>query len=181
MKTNRSVIVQCRLSSTRLPGKALKILGNKPVLAWVLEAMKKVPADSYFVATDKDSYALLKPVCDKYSFNCFAGDLNDVLKRFCDLIKQNDVKTVIRATADNPFLFYEAAEDTVKLFEEKNKTGHCDYLTISGLPHGSGVEVFSGKSLLKAAEETDSPYDHEHVGPALYNHKDKYVCEFVPA
>ena len=95
MKTNRSVIVQCRLSSTRLPGKALKILGNKPVLAWVLEAMKKVPADSYFVATDKDSYALLKPVCDKYNFNCFAGDLNDVLKRFCDLIKQNDVKTVI--------------------------------------------------------------------------------------
>ena len=181
MKTNRSVIVQCRLSSTRLPGKALKILGNKPVLAWVLEAMKKVPADSYFVATDKDSYALLKPVCDKYNFNCFAGDLNDVLKRFCDLIKQNDVKTVIRATADNPFLFYEAAEDTVKLFEEKNKTGHCDYLTISGLPHGSGVEVFSGESLLKAAEETDSPYDHEHVGPALYNHKDKYVCEFVPA
>lgn len=182
MKTNRTVIVQCRLSSTRLPGKALKNLGEKPVLGWVLSAMKKVNADSYFVATDEASYNQLKPVCDQYDFNCFAGDLNDVLKRFCDLIKANDVKTVIRATADNPFLFFDAAEDTVKLFEEKNKDGnHCDYLTISGLPHGSGVEVFSGESLLKAAEETVSPYDHEHVGPALYKHQDKYDCQFVPA
>lgn len=180
MKTNRTVIVQCRLSSTRLPGKALKTLGNKPVLAWVLEAMKKVKADSYFVATDEASYEQLKPVCDQYKFKCYAGDLNDVLKRFCNLINENNEKTVIRATADNPFLFYEAAEDTVKLFEEKNKgKSHCDYLTLSGLPHGSGVEVFSGQSLLKAAEETDSPYDHEHVGPALYNHKDKYICEFI--
>ena len=42
MKTNRTVIVQCRLSSTRLPGKALKEAGGKTVLAWVLSSMKKV-------------------------------------------------------------------------------------------------------------------------------------------
>ena len=48
MKTNRAVIVQCRLSSTRLPGKALKDLGGKPVLAWVLSSMKKVKADYYY-------------------------------------------------------------------------------------------------------------------------------------
>ena len=54
MKTNRTVIVQCRLSSTRLPGKAVKELGGKTVLAWVLSSMKKVHADHYFVATDEE-------------------------------------------------------------------------------------------------------------------------------
>ena len=44
MKTNRTVIVQCRLSSTRLPGKALKDLGGKSVLARVLSSMKNVKA-----------------------------------------------------------------------------------------------------------------------------------------
>ena len=182
MKTKRIVIVQCRLSSTRLPGKALKELDGKPVLAWVLNSMKKIKADKYYVATDADSFQMLKPICQKYDFDIFAGDLNDVLKRFCDLLKTVKAETVIRATADNPFLFYEAANASVEDFEERNKgKNRCDYLTYSGLPHGSGVEIFSVKSLLEAAEQTDDPYDHEHVGPALYNHKDKFVCEFVKA
>ena len=180
--TNRTVIVQCRLSSTRLPGKALKDLCGKPVLAYVLESMHKVKADHYFVATDEASYEQLLPVCKEYGFECFAGSLDDVLGRFTALLDTIKTKTVIRATADNPFLFYEAAEESAQLFEEKNNgKNHCDYLTYSGLPHGSGVEVFSADSLKKAATETSDPYDHEHVGPALYNHKDKYVCEFVPA
>lgn len=182
MKTNRVVIVQCRLSSTRLPQKALKPLGNKTVFEWTLASMKKVKADKYFVATDEKSYGELKDICEKSGFECFAGDLNDVLKRFVDLLNTIDSKTVIRATADNPFLFYEAAIDSVELFEEKNKgKNHCDYLTYSGLPHGSGVEILSAEALKKAINETNDPYDHEHVGPALYNHKDRYVCEFVEA
>lgn len=182
MRTNRSVIVQCRLSSTRLPQKALKDLCGKPILAWVLDSMKKVKADSYFVATDFDSYEKLKPICDEYGFKCFAGELNDVLKRFCDLIKEKKLKTIIRATADNPFLFYEAAEESVKEFENLNKGKlHCDYLTFTGLPHGSGVEIFSAESLLNAASQTSDAYDHEHVGPALYKHQDKFNCSFIPA
>ncbi len=174
MKTNRTVIVQCRLSSTRLQGKALKILGDKTVFEWVLASMKKVRADSYYVATDEDSYGKLAPLCKKAGFHCFKGSLEDVLKRFADLLDTIKTKTVIRATADNPFLFYEAAEESVELFEEKNKgKSHCDYLTYKGLPHGSGVEIFSADSIKKAAKETDNPYDHEHVGPALYNHRDK--------
>ncbi len=181
-KTNRTVIVQCRLSSTRLPGKALKDLCGKPVLAYVLEAMHKVNADYYYVATDEASYSQLLPVCKEYGFECYAGSLEDVLERFVSLLDTIETKTVIRATADNPFLFYEAAEESAALFEEKNNgKSHCDYLTYSGLPHGSGVEIFSADSLKKAASETTDPYDHEHVGPAFYNHKDRYSCEFVPA
>lgn len=181
---NRTVIVQCRLSSTRLPGKALKKIRGKTVLSWALSAMRKVNADRYFVATDEASYEQLKPVCLENGFECFAGDLNDVLKRFCDLIKTlepSQTKTIIRATADNPFLFYEAAEDSACEFEHINQTQKCDYLTYSGLPHGSGVEIFSGESLLKAAAQTDSPYNHEHVGPSLYNHKENFDCRFIPA
>ena len=182
MKTSRAVIIQCRLSSTRLPSKALKKLGQKTVVECAMRSMKKVPADRYFIATDFDSYETLKPLCESNGFEIFAGDLNDVLKRFCDLIKTLDVKTIIRATADNPFLFYEAAEESCIEFEQKNKNGDaCDYLTWSGLPHGSGVEIFSAESLLKAAEQTSDPYDHEHVGPALYRHTDKFNCQFIPA
>ena len=182
MKTDRIVIVQCRLSSTRLPGKALLKLGDKTVLDWVLDSMHKVKADYYYVATDDDSYEKILPFCERNAFKCFKGSLNDVLKRFTDLLETVNAKTVIRATADNPFLFYEAAEESACEFEQKNKNGSsCDYLTYSGLPHGSGVEIFSADSLKLAAKQTEDPYDHEHVGPALYNHREKFVCDFVPA
>ena len=144
--------------------------------------MKKVSADRYFVATDFDSYESIKDLCKENGFECFAGDLNDVLKRFCDLLKTVDCKTVIRATADNPFLFYEAAEESAKDFEARNNSGmNVDYLTWTGLPHGSGVEIMKADSLLRAITLTADPYDHEHVGPALYNHKDIFNCEFVKA
>lgn len=182
MKNKKAVIVQCRLSSTRLPQKALKILGGKTVLDWVLISMKKVQASKYYVATDDLSYETLKPICERNGFEIFAGDLNNVLKRFCDLISKIKVDIVIRATADNPFLFYEAAQASLDEFEKKNINSiTCDYLTYSGLPHGSGVEIFSAHSLLKAAQMTDSEYDKEHVGPALYNHKEHFNCEFITA
>lgn len=182
MKSKIAVIVQCRLSSTRFPEKATKILGNKTVLAWALTSMHKVKADRYFVATDEASFDVLKPICDENDFECFAGSLENVLDRFCKLIEKIDVDIIVRATADNPYLFYEAAQASLDLFIKNAEEKHpCDYLTFSGLPHGCGVEIINAKSLLKAAAQTDLPYDKEHVGPALYNHKESFKCEFVPA
>jgi spore coat polysaccharide biosynthesis protein SpsF (cytidylyltransferase family)/2-polyprenyl-3-methyl-5-hydroxy-6-metoxy-1,4-benzoquinol methylase len=169
------IIVQCRLSSTRLPGKALMDLGGKPVLAWTLDAMKQVKADKYFVATDEASYNALLPVAGKCGWDCFIGPLGDVLRRFCLLIEQTDADTVIRATADNPFLFYEAAQALLDEYHRHRELSKCDYVTWNGLPHGSGVEIFNGKALLEAEKMTDDPYDHEHVGPALYNHRNHFT------
>ncbi len=181
MKNKRVVIVQCRLSSTRLSQKALLELGGKTVLAWTLNAMHKVPAERYFVATDMDSFEKLAPICREQGFECYAGSLENVLERFTSLLNTLDSKTVIRATADNPFLFYEAAIESVEEFEKINKTQKCDYFTFKGLPHGSGIEVFSAQSLIQSAKETSDPYDLEHVGPALYNHQEKYKCIFEDA
>ena len=171
------LVIQSRLSSTRLPEKALLPLGGKPVLAWVFAAMKKVKADRYFLATDYDSEARLRPVAEENGFECFAGPKDDVLRRFCMLIEQTEADTVLRVTGDNPFLFYEAASATISRFSELK----CDYFTYSGLPHGSGVEIFDAHSLLKAEKLTQDPYDHEHVGPALYNHKDVFNAVFEQA
>ena len=89
------VIVQCRLSSTRLPGKALKKLGDKTVLEWTLNAMKKVKATSYYLATDEDSKSELEPIARKCGWDFFAGSLNDVLDRFCRVIEISKADVVV--------------------------------------------------------------------------------------
>ncbi len=176
-----AVIIQCRLSSKRLPGKALKNLGGKTVFEWTMDSMKKVQAGDYIVVTDNESYPKLEPLARKHGWKIISGPLEDVLERFCIAIKMFGCKTVLRATADNPFLFYEAAESLVAEYFKQNQIQKCDYMTWTGLPHGSGVEIFNAESLLKAASETEEPYDHEHVGPALYNHKNCYTSLFYKA
>ena len=48
-------VIPARLNSTRLPGKVLKDIGGKPVVAWVYEAAVKSPRlDEVVVATDSD-------------------------------------------------------------------------------------------------------------------------------
>lgn len=168
------VVVQCRLSSSRLPEKAFLPLGaeKKPLFIWTLRAMKKVQADQYWLACDYASYERLNPLVQKEGWNCFAGPENDVLERFCLLVQKVKADIIVRATADNPFLFFEAAQASLDEFKKRA----CDYFTYSGLPHGSGVEILSAAALLKARKENPSAFEKEHVGPALYNHTDRFVC-----
>ena len=181
MKTDIAVIVQCRISSKRLPEKALKLLGGRTVLEWTLLSMSKVKADRYFVATDEHSYETLKPIVEKCGWEIFVGPLDDVLRRYCLLIEEIKCKYVLRATADNPFLFYEAAQALCDEFKKQMSISVCDYMTWTGLPHGSGVEIFNADSLLKAEKLTSDSFDREHVGPALYNHKNKFTSLFYKA
>ena len=175
------VIVQCRLSSTRLPRKALLPLGGRTLLEWTLAAMKKVKADAYYLATDLDSGPELEPIAKAAGYSFYAGSKDDVLDRFLKTIELSRADVVIRATADNPFLFYEAATALLEEYREREHGNAVDYITWTGLPHGSGVEIFNAHSLQSAASQTDSPYDHEHVGPALYNHTDKFNCLMLRA
>lgn len=175
------VVVQCRLDSTRLPRKALLPLAGRPLLSWTLNAMKQVPADHYILAVDNDSLQELSPVAKDCGWDIFGGSKDDVLDRFCSVAAHYDcldtTDLILRATADNPFLFYEAA---TQLLQEMKKNP-CDYMTFTSLPHGSGVEVINACSLIKARGMTDDPYDHEHVGPALYGHPEDFASIMLPA
>ncbi|MEE0877890.1 MAG: methyltransferase domain-containing protein [Treponemataceae bacterium] len=195
MMIKKAVVVQCRLGSTRLKNKALKKIDEKTILEYVLNSMKNVDACLYYVLTDFASAEKLKPIVEKCGWNLFAGSEFDVLDRFCSFVRfienteiQNFPDIIVRATADNPFLFYDCASKMIDSYEEKVKYGllrdknfKIDYFTWTGLPHGSGVEILKTLSLLESVNYTSSPYDHEHVGPALYNHKDRYNCVFEPA
>ncbi len=171
------LIVQSRLGTSRLPRKALLPLGEKTVLRRTLETMRRVPADRYVLATDTASYDELLPEARAAGFECFAGPEEDVLERFCLVAEQTGADIILRATGDNPFLFYEAAS----ALEAEFTARRCDYITWTGLPHGSGVELFSARALLEARHSASAPCDREHVGPALYNYPGRFVSVMLDA
>ncbi|MDR0322034.1 MAG: spore coat protein [Treponema sp.] len=161
-----AIVLQARLDSTRLPGKSLLLLDGKPLIFRVMEALNQIKADSRILACPEDSLAPFAPLAEEAGFKLFAGPKEDVLERYCQVIRKYSINRVIRATGDNPFVFTDAA---VALNSEAESLG-ADYAGYGELPYGAGVESVSADALLRAEAETSLPFDREHVCPYLYNH-----------
>jgi len=164
------IVLQARLDSSRLRGKALLPIDGKPVIYRVMEALNFVPADLRILACPEDAVTTFKPLCEKCGFFIFAGPKDDVLERFYKVIRHFSLKRVIRATGDNPFVFADAALS----INNEACALNADYAGYSELPYGAGVESISAGALLLAQNEAVAQFDREHVCPYLYNNPQKF-------
>lgn len=164
-----AIVVQARIDSSRLPGKALLLIDGKPLVMRVMEALNQIPCDLRILACPEDSFKELSPLAEKCNFKIFSGPKEDVLERYCRVIRHYSIKQVLRATADNPFVFADAAAS----INAEALALKADYSGYSGLPYGAGVESVCANALLRAGEDASSEetsFDREHVCPYLYTH-----------
>lgn len=169
MKT--AVFLQVRLDSNRLPEKALKVLKGLSLIEHAMLSLKNIPLDDYVIVTAEGDQEILAPIAKKCGFSIFAGDRQDVLKRYIDAAKLYTPDIIIRATGDNPLVAWEPA---AQLLEFLKGSTTIDYTAMLGIPIGCGVEIFRRISLEKAYSLTDESYDHEHVTPYIYNNPDLF-------
>ena len=167
-----AIILQARIDSSRLPGKSLLPLGGKPFVLRVMEALNRVPAELRVLACTEDSLEAFKPLAGEAGFTLIAGPKDDVLERYCQVLRKFGIRQMIRATGDNPFVFADAA---AAITGEALALG-ADYAGYnSGLPLGAGVESVSARALLRAGDEAVVSYDREHVCPYLYTHPELFL------
>jgi spore coat polysaccharide biosynthesis protein SpsF len=142
-----------------------------PLVFRVMEALNRVPARLRILACADDCVKSFAPLAAQAGFELFAGPKEDVLERYCMVIRHYNIRYLIRATGDNPFVFADAA---AAISAEALALG-ADYSGYSGLPPGAGVEAVNAQALLRAGEEAASPYEREHVCPYLYGHPDQFT------
>jgi spore coat polysaccharide biosynthesis protein SpsF len=164
------VVVQVRLGSTRLPGKALLSLGGATMTDQVLARLALIPASAYVLATDEASAQALGPIAERRGFDLLVGPAEDVLARYCMAVRRFRLERVVRATGDNPLVSHELA----RLLLESPAAARADYAAHLGMPLGMGVELVSGEALLRAEREATLGPEREHVCPYLYNHPELF-------
>ena len=130
-----------------------------------MEALNRVPSDLRILACPEDSLRYFTPLAQEAGFEIFAGPKEDVLERYCQVIRKYSIGRVIRATGDNPFVFADAAE----AINTEAQALNVDYAGYTGLPLGAGVESVAAGALLRAADQANLPFEREHVCPHLYN------------
>jgi len=172
-----AIILQARIDSSRLPGKSLLLIDGKPLVFRVMQALNNIPADLRILACTEDSLSSFEPLADEAGFLIHAGPKEDVLERYCQVIRKYSINRVIRATGDNPFVFADAAS-SIHYEASALNAAYAGYLE---LPYGAGVESVMASALLHAAEEASLSSEREHVCPYLYGHPELFKIHRPPA
>tara|TARA_B100001121_G_C18674841_1_gene615726 strand:- start:1332 stop:2009 length:678 start_codon:yes stop_codon:yes gene_type:complete len=169
------IIIQARMSSKRLRGKVLKMINNKALLQRVFESVNKCKNVSKIVvatSTNREDKKIVN-FCKKKKINYFMGDLNNVMKRFLEVLKRYDSKYFVRICADSPFIDTQLLSNSIKIAKSKNFDIVTNLLPRS-FPKGQSIEIFKTSTFKKYYSKIKSKNDLEHVAPFFYRNKDKF-------
>jgi spore coat polysaccharide biosynthesis protein SpsF (cytidylyltransferase family) len=184
----KAIIIQARTGSTRLPGKVLANFYNgQSILEIIIKRCKELNAAwPVIVATSTaEADKAILEVATSCGVNNFAGDEQDVLKRFIDAAEQFGARQLIRVCADNPFLDASLLKELLQ-FAEQPDVDYASYEVAPGVPAikshwGIFAEYVTLEALRKVNELTQESFYHEHVTNYCYGNPDHFKCAWIKA
>ena len=162
------LIIQARMSSTRLPGKSMMPLADKPLVYRMVERLKKCKKiDEIVIATsDQPEDQVLVELAKDLEVSYFQGSLLDVRDRYLKAAEKFKADFIMRIPADNPMPDANEIDKLVEFHLENNPAGFSSNLAQvdnSGYLDGVGAEIFSTKLLQDSVARSSSEIVKEHV------------------
>ena len=173
-------IIFSRMSSKRLPGKALTDLHGTSLLERVIHNVRKIKClDGICLATSTDkSDDCLENLANSLDINCFRGSLQNVTKRALDSAKYYGYDNIVRVCGDRPFIDLNIYETMITNHKE-NKNDLTTNIFPRTVPPGLTCEIISTKSLEKTLSLTNNSEDLEHVTRYIYNSPNEFKIQNI--
>lgn len=157
-------IIQARMGSTRLPGKVMREIRDRPMIDWVVGRASRI-SEVHETVVATSVLEQEKPLVEHLKARdvpIVRGPEEDVLARFVQASKVQDAEAIVRLTADCPLLMPEVSGKVVRAFKRRE----CDYASNTierTYPRGLDTEVLSAQALQETAREATTSADREHV------------------
>lgn len=168
-------IIQARMGSTRLPGKVLEPIGDRPMLAHVVERAMRIPGvrGAIVAIPDLSEDDVLQEALVKLGVPFTRGPADDVLARYEVALDAAgpDTEGIVRITADCPLLSPEVSGRVVA------GLAGADYVSNTldrTYPRGLDTEAVRVDALRLAAREARSPAEREHVTPFIWRRPQRF-------
>lgn len=181
-----AVVLQARLSSTRMPGKVLQNFANtQSILDMQLRSLRALELPLKLATTTNPNDDALAEFARNEDLPFYRGPEQDVLGRF---IAASDAAYLIRICSDNPFL--DIASITSFLEEIEEGVDYISYQSTEGTPAirthwGLFAEVVSRKALIQAHQSTENhlkgAFFREHVTNYIYGHQEQFNVTLLDA
>lgn len=181
---NILAIIQARMGSSRLPGKVLRDLGGEPVLARVINRVRRAQTiTGVVVATTTDpADDPIAAFCQQQAVPVFRGSQFDVLDRYYQAARVHQADVIVRITADCPMIDPQEIDRVVIAFLEGAYDFAANRLPPPAQrtsPIGMDTEVCSFAALTQAWQNATQPYEREHVMPYLYDTPGRFRVKVV--
>lgn len=169
------VIVEARMTSTRLPGKHLLECRGIPMITRLIARLKSIDCISEIViatTVNRTDDPLVETV-KRDGVTVFRGSENNVMGRVLHAAVSSSLDVICEITGDCPVVDIKLSKNAINTF----LSSEADYLNNStfGLPDGIGCQVFSTAALENSYRLTNNKLDLEHVtshiirSPALFS------------
>jgi len=173
-------IIFSRLSSSRLPSKALKEIYFKTLIQRVIERSKKIKKINHVcVATsDNKSDDTLVDYVQSLGIDVFRGSLDNVLDRAVKAAEFYEYDSFFRICGDRPFFDHSYYDHMI----EEHLKVMCDLTTNifpRTAPQGFTGEVIKTLTLKKILNLTNQPLDLEHVTRFFYKNPSLFSIQNI--
>jgi spore coat polysaccharide biosynthesis protein SpsF len=160
------IVVQARMTSTRLPGKVLMDLEGRPLLERELERLARCAlADEVVLAvTANPDDDPLVALADRLGLRWYRGSEHDVLSRYAGAAREAHADLVVRVTSDCPLIDPGETDAVIGALQERRQS--CDYASNRlepHLPRGLDVEALWRDALERTDRLATSSPAREHV------------------
>jgi spore coat polysaccharide biosynthesis protein SpsF len=178
----RVIIVQARMTSTRLPGKVLADLGGRPLLAQMLRRLMRCRrADEVVVATTTNAPDdAVVEVAGVEGARWFRGEEHDVLSRYLGAAREARADVIVRVTADCPLIDPEQVDRVIVALE--TDAGGADYaanVVERTFPRGLDAEALYRDTLQRIDRLAHSAAAREHVTHLVRERRDLFIVRSV--
>ena len=151
------VFITARLGSTRLPGKHLLLIFEKPIIEHMIMRVKHAHLPKLFVlcTTSLPEDDIFEDIARRCNIKIFRGHPTDILQRWLDASDHFKTKSFISAEADDVFCDPEFIDLIYRELEKRE----FDYITCKGLPFGitpTGINVDALRTICALKEDDDT-------------------------
>lgn len=173
--SNIPAIIVARMSSTRFPGKSLKVISGETLVGRVLSNVARSRSvDGYLVATSTDPTD--NPIADwclDHGVSVFRGSLANVALRVLEAGSCAGADAVVRVSGDSPFIDPSLIDHAIGLFQVHEYDLVTNVFPRS-FPKGQSVEVISLATLSRVLASGLSVEQQEHVTTVFYEQPERF-------
>lgn len=163
------------MGSRRLPGKVLRPVAGKPMLQYLLERLVRCrQVNEHVVATShSDQDTPIVELCEQLGAPCQRGPLEDVAKRFRQVVDEHRFDVFVRVNGDSPLLDPGLIDRAVERFCREDADIVTNVLERT-YPRGQSVEVVRGDVFRRAQADEWEAEDREHVTRYFYRNRGRF-------